>query len=476
MSSARAIWALPALTVLACGGEGAPTGEVGDAAVPAALSSCDPFAPEPLPITLGTLVAAGRDSAGVIYAVDHGDGSESGGERVFVSDGSGALVRQRIAGSGIGSDFYVFSVTDHDPAFVLQIDTPPGGPLRMGVVIGTLKDSKTFVIGEQGEELTVLPDAALAGVPVRNLPGTMVLEYAASLPSGDVIVVTRPRDDGSYEDFRLFLGGVDAVTERRVTTVTRMRDGGTTSIWFELDGRQAEAHFPVIFVDGGFAPGPASLITVGTTTPLARQDAAPADAQYLCLLGGEVAPVYDGGVASDSADSPLGDAGVADAGAVDAVGSPDVLLCAPGWCREGECVMPPGCEKLSCGSPPGRTYCGLIGDSCGGVLDCSPTCPQPGWICNADHQCKTPLGLCSDLACEMNGVQYCGPLSDACGTIVCSTTCKQPGWECVDGRCVDPACLPPACEWPPPPVSHPFPGEWAPAPPLPEPCVAPVSP
>jgi hypothetical protein len=64
-------------------------------------------------------------------------------------------------------------------------------------------------------------------------------------------------------------------------------------------------------------------------------------------LGGEVGLVYDSGGASDSADSPLGDASVVDAG-----GSPDVLLCAPGWCREGECVMPPGCGKLSCGSPP----------------------------------------------------------------------------------------------------------------------------
>ena len=154
----------------------------------------------------------------------------------------------------------------------------------------------------------------------------------------------------------------------------------------------------------------------------------------------------------------------------------DALLCAPGWCREGECVMPLGCGKLSCGSPPVGTYCGLIGDGCGGVLDCSPTCPQPGWICNADHQCKTPLGLCSDLACEMNGVQYCGSISDACGTIVCSTTCKQPGWECVEGRCVDPACAPPACEWPPPLVLPPFTGEWAPAPPLPVPCVVPLSP
>lgn len=243
------------------------------------LSSCDPFGANPLPIAFGTIIAAGQDSAGVIYAVDHVDE----GERVFVSDSSGALVRQRIAGSGTGPDFYVFSVTDHDPAFVLQIDTPAGGPLRMGVVIGTLEDSKTFVIGQQGEELTVLPAEAIAGMPIRNLPGTVVLEYAASLDNGDVLVVARPRDDWSYEDFRLFLGNVGAVTERRVSNVTRMRDGGSTLIDFDLDGQPAQASFPVLFVDGGFAPGPATLTVAGTTTPLTRQDAAPAGAEYLCL-------------------------------------------------------------------------------------------------------------------------------------------------------------------------------------------------
>jgi hypothetical protein len=271
------VWILPALTVLSCGQTDASTDGAG--VTTAGLSSCDPLAPHPLPIALRTLVAAGRDATGVIYAVDQGDG----GERVFASDGSGALVRQRIAGSGTGPDFYVFNVTDHDPAFVLQIDVPPGGPVRMGVVIGALEDSRTFVIGQQGEELTLVPAEALAGMPVQNLPGNVVVEYTASLPSGEVMVVTRPRDDWSYEDFRLFLGNLGAVAERRVTDVARMLNGGSTYIRFDLDGQQAEAYFPVMLVDGGFAPGPATLTVAGTTTALTRQDGAPAGAQYLCL-------------------------------------------------------------------------------------------------------------------------------------------------------------------------------------------------
>jgi hypothetical protein len=213
--------------------------------------------------------------------VDQVDSSQ----RVFVSDASGTLVRQRIAGSGSGPDFYVFDVSDHDPAFVLQIDISTGASIRMGVFNGTLKDSKTFVIGQQGEELTVLAAGAVATMPVRNLPGDVVVEYAAALADGDVMVVTRPRDDWSYTDFRLFLGSMGAVAEREVSSVVRARDGGSTTITFDLDGVSAVASFPVVFADGGFAPGPATLTVGGTTTSLTLHGGALAGASYLCFGG-----------------------------------------------------------------------------------------------------------------------------------------------------------------------------------------------
>jgi hypothetical protein len=285
-----AICLFPILTSLACGGlTTPPEQEAGsatasldagaDVASSGVVVGCDPFAPKPLPIALGTVIAVGQSLAGVIYAVDQLDSSQ----RVFVSDASGTLVRQRIAGSGSGPDFYVFDVSDHDPAFVLQIDMPAGGTLRMGVVNGTLKDSKTFVIGQQGEELTVLPTGAIAATAVRNLPGEVVVEYVATLSDGDVMVVTRPRDDWSYTDFRLFLGPLGAVAERQVSNVSRMKDGGSTTITFELDGGSAVASFPVVFADGGFASGPATLSLGGNTTPLGRQVAQPAGATYLCF-------------------------------------------------------------------------------------------------------------------------------------------------------------------------------------------------
>ena len=292
MRIAHATCLLPVLACLACEDSAIPQGQ-GDGSPSAALdagadgavsdggvsSACDPLASRPLPIALGAVIAAGQDSAGVIYAVDQ----IGSGQRVFVSDASGTLVRQRIAGSGSGSDFYVFDVSDHTPAFVLQIDLPASGPKRMGVFNGTLKDSKTIVIGQQGEELTVLAAGAIAGMPVRNLPGEVVVEYAAAKADGDVMLVTRPRDDWSYTDFRLYLGPMGAVAERRVSNVVRAKDGGSTTITFDLDGATAVASFPVVFADAGFAPGPATLTVAGTTTSITRQSEAPAGAAYLCL-------------------------------------------------------------------------------------------------------------------------------------------------------------------------------------------------
>jgi hypothetical protein len=263
----------PPQTDGSAGGQGA--GDAGSGP----LASCDPLAARPLPIALGPVLAAGQDASGVIFAVDQNGSTQ----RVFVSDRTGALVRQRVAGSGSGPDFFVFTVTDHDPAFVLQIDMPAGGPLRMGVLVGTLTGSRTFVIGQQGEELAVLPDGAIAGMPVVNLPGTILVEYAARLPDDEVMLVTRPQDDWSYEDFRLYLGSLAAVRERRVSSVSRALDGGSTTIWFDLDGQATQAYFPVVLTDGGLVPGPATMTVAGTTTALVRLPGAPPGAQYLCL-------------------------------------------------------------------------------------------------------------------------------------------------------------------------------------------------
>ena len=284
----QGIWLLPVVASLACGGSdtsavrddgsSAASPEI-EAAGSLVLVGCDPFAARPLPITLGTVIAVGQSAAGVIYAVDQ-HGYE---QRVFVSDASGELVRQRIDGAGSGPDFYVFSVGEHDPPFVLQIDTPSGGTMRMGVFSGTLNDRKTFVIGQDGEELTMLPAGSIATSPLRNLPGDVVVEYVAGLPNGDVMVVTRPRDDWSYADSRLFLGPLGALAERKVSDLSRAQDGGSPTITFDLDGSSAVASFPVVFAAGVFAPGPATLTVGADTTSLTRLGARPEGATYLCF-------------------------------------------------------------------------------------------------------------------------------------------------------------------------------------------------
>jgi len=254
-------------------------------------TTCDPLAPAAKPISWATIIAGGRSAAGTVYAADQ---TADGIQRVFVSEASGTLVRQRSGGASTitsaSGTVYIFSVTDTSAPFVLQIDTSTA-PLRMGVVQGTLTDRKTFVIGQDGEELTVLPSATIAAMPVRNLPGTIVAEYVATLPDGRLMLVTRPQDDWSYEDFRLFLGPPTAVVERQVASVTRFKDGGTTTILFDLDGVEATAYFPVVLADAGFAAGAATLTVGAVVTPLTRGTTPPSGAAYLCF---GVAPVDAG--------------------------------------------------------------------------------------------------------------------------------------------------------------------------------------
>ena len=261
---------------------GSGSGGSGGSADGGATSGCDPFALAHKPIALSEILGIGQDAAGVIYVMDQLDSSQ----RLFVSSG-GALVRQRIAGSGSesepdGSKSYEVSVTDHDPNLVVQVDIDSAGNTRMGVLTGPFT-GKSIVIGQQGEELALLTAADIAAMPVHNLPGEVYLEYSASLPDAEVLVVTRPRDDWSYSDFRLFLGPLTAVTERAVISTTRMQDGGSTTIVFNSGESSAVAKFPVVYADGGFVHGQATLEMNGTTTPLTLSTTQPAGATYICM-------------------------------------------------------------------------------------------------------------------------------------------------------------------------------------------------
>jgi hypothetical protein len=213
------------------------------------------------------VVAAGKQADGTLIVVDR---TGSGENHVFVSQ-PGALVRQRVIGSGSGNDaagmWLQFALGTTDMPWSLRVELPAGAAPRMGVVRGPL-DSKTFVIGEKGEVLTIVGPEAYAGLAVRNLPGDVYVEYLGTVEDGRRLVVTRPADDFRYEDFRLFLslGAPDHLVERMVIEVSRARDGGTTDIRFDLDGAVAVAHFPAPQLGGG-----ATLTAGGRTLTITTQ-------------------------------------------------------------------------------------------------------------------------------------------------------------------------------------------------------------
>jgi hypothetical protein len=245
---------------------------------------CNPFALAPKPIALATVIAAGKAADGTIYAADELDVSPY--QRVFVSDAGGTLVRQHISGSGTSSEsggmVYDFGAAVPADPFVLQIEKSAGA-VRMGVFQGGLKDRKSFTIGVDGEELTVLPSGALAGMAVRNFPGDVYVEYITTLSDGRWLLVTRPAEDWSYNDFRLFLGPVDRIAEHAVSNAARALDGGSTTITFDYDGTLAVASFRVVAADASFLPGPATLTIANQTLSLTRQSALPGGATYVCL-------------------------------------------------------------------------------------------------------------------------------------------------------------------------------------------------
>lgn len=251
----------------------------------AALTACDPFAAHAQPITLGELLGAGMDSHGAYYVVDGGEGDE-GEPRVYVSDGD-LLERQRIAGSAFsstpGGRLLVFSIVERDPDLTVAVEES-AGEVRMGVLEGEFT-GRTFVIGEDGEELTAVPPGEIADMKLRNLPGKVVLEYAAELEDGRLLIVTRPYDDWSYDDFRVFLGPAARIEERVVYQVVRARDGGSTTIEFDLEESHATAAFPVVFdaTSMSFEPGPATLSVSGELQDLIRLDEVPGDVEYVCF-------------------------------------------------------------------------------------------------------------------------------------------------------------------------------------------------
>jgi hypothetical protein len=236
--------------------------------------ACDPLAPHELPITLGTLLGAGKDAGGTVYMADHVESKSL--DRVFVSMGD-TLWRKRVNGSGQsggGADVdYNFSFDDGAQRTTLMIQRRGGNVTAMALG----GDPKGF-IGDSGAPgaLTLVDAAAVAALKLRNLPGEVTIEYVADVENGNVILVTHPRDDYDYTDFRLFYGPQAALVEYPVIDVVRSR-GSDTTIHFSIGATQLAAHFTFMLgepTDGGSIagqPGPASLDTGDGKTLAATQ-------------------------------------------------------------------------------------------------------------------------------------------------------------------------------------------------------------
>lgn len=265
MRAATRRTALPFLAAVALAGM--PLACSGDAAP----QTCEPLASVETPITLGATLSIGRHADGTFYVID-----ESASEpRVFVSE-TGSLWRKRIAGSGATTTALVLTVSDATPPFALKRETQ-GDTVRMGVVRGPFSE-RDFEIGKQGDELTVVGRESIADLPLRNLPGDVTIEYVAALEDGRALVVTRPTDDWTYDDFRLFFGTPPRYVERAVKSVTRAKDGGTTTIVFDLDRAEATAVFP-----SPLRSDPATLTIGHDTLPLTLlPKEPPAPATYEC--------------------------------------------------------------------------------------------------------------------------------------------------------------------------------------------------
>ena len=70
-------------------------------------------------------------------------------------------------------------------------------------------------------------------------------------------------------------------------------------------------------------------------------------------------------------------------------------------------------------NPEGGSYCGEIGDNCGGKLDCGG-CATTGYSCGGrgiEHVCggDPASGACELKKCEMDNGRYCGKVGDGCG-------------------------------------------------------------
>lgn len=226
---------------------------------------CDPLADAEESISLGEVLAAGRDAEGVVYVLDRHADDEL---RAFVSEPGDILRRRRVTGEGegrTGGVDFTQATLEGEPAFTLLFERADDGTQTFTKhAAGRVEPGATG-----GEPLTAVDDGDLElQFTLRNLPGEITVEYYGELVDARRVVVIRPTDDWTYEDFRVFLGTRERMDERAVRSVARQLDGGSTTIEIALDGERATLSFPVAFDGTDFMPGLWMLEQGGEMVPI----------------------------------------------------------------------------------------------------------------------------------------------------------------------------------------------------------------
>jgi hypothetical protein len=261
----------------------------GGPSAPAASTrtACDPLATTSAKTTaLGEILGIGRDADGTVYVVD--SVTSQPGLRVFVAEGK-KLMRRRVLASEDsnvgGSRLIVLDIEASPDTLTLALEVTASAR-RMAIVPGAVKASSFDELAGR-RALEVLGNDFVTGFKAYDLGGEVEVEYVAKTQKGQEIVVVRPRDNWTYDDFRVFYGAPSQLLERHVTSVARAKDGGSTTINFEIDATDAIATFPVeLSADGGFQPGPAKLKLGGQTLSLERlasDRSALKDVKFMCL-------------------------------------------------------------------------------------------------------------------------------------------------------------------------------------------------
>lgn len=216
-------------SVAACAGSSKP-GAV-------ATTACDPLAVATSTLSRGAFVGAGRDKEQRVYYVDRVNTAP----RLFVAEGSTSLHRHNVSGVGEGADTLDLLTDDSTSRFALKLELREQRAVRMGLHRGALNDKKTFEIGVEGEELTMVSESELAGWSLSETSSVIVL-YAATTNDGRRFVAF---DRSTTTDaVRVFFGPPERMTQRRVLGESR---DSTVHLTIDLDGVETnvQLNFPI---------------------------------------------------------------------------------------------------------------------------------------------------------------------------------------------------------------------------------------